>query len=145
MAEPRDTAERLIKALNDGDETALTDLLAEDVTLDAPGGVRRRGVGATARYLMSWVNGFPGCRVTFIRLLVEGNDVVQVLRFEGTHTATLEGQGEDFPATGRLLDLQMVWIGRYDHRLLVALQLNFDRLDLMTQLGLTTRRPVATV
>jgi hypothetical protein len=143
MPEPRDTADRLVNAFNAGDETALADLLAEDVTLDASGGVRRRGVGAAARYLMSWVNGFPGCRAASISQLVEGDRVVQVVRFEGTHTATLEGQGADFAATGLPLDLQMVWIGRYQYGLAVALQLYYDRLDVTTQLGLTVRQPAA--
>lgn len=95
MSEPNGTADRLVLAINAGDETELSDLLAEDVTLEAPSGVRRRGVGASARYIMSWVGGFPGCRLTVVGRVVDRDQVVQELRFQGMHTATFEGQGAD--------------------------------------------------
>lgn len=143
MPTPTDTAALLVHAINAGDETALSDVLAEDVALEAPPGVRRRGVAASARYMMSWVSAFPGCRLLCVRQLVAGEWVVQELRFQGTHSATLEGEGEDWGATGRSLDLEMALFGHYQHRLAVELRFYFDRLDLMTQLGLMSRYPMA--
>lgn len=140
MPTPTDTADRLVHAINAGDETAQSDLLAEDVSLEAPSGVRRRGVGAAARYLMSWVSGFPGCSASSVRQLAAGDWVVQQLRFQGTHSATFEGQGEDWAPTGRPLDLEMVLVGRYRYGLAAELQFYFDRLEVMIQLGLTSRR-----
>ena len=58
------------------------------------------------------------------------------------HGATLEGQGEDWPATGRSLDLEMVLVGRYEHGLAAELPFYFDRLELMTHLGPTSRHPL---
>ena len=137
MADARDTAMRLLQAFNAHDDEAVRALCAPNSRLEAPGEVRILGRDALSGQAVVMFNAFPGARITAQNELVDGPRVIQEFIFEGFHAGPLVGSAGTIPATGRKITVRGVLVGRYERNLATDLRLYFDRLEVITQLGLT--------
>jgi predicted ester cyclase len=138
MADSRDTAVRLLQAINAHDEELLRALCAPNSRLEAPGDVRLLGKDALVSHAVVLFNGFPDARITAQNELVGGPRVMQEFIFEGTHTGLLVGAVGTIPATGRKVVIRGVLVGRYERGVAIDVRLYYDQLDVLTQLGLTS-------
>jgi steroid delta-isomerase-like uncharacterized protein len=136
VADAKDTAERFVQAFNAHDENAITQLHAENITLDTPGGVRLHGSAAATKYAMGWLNGFPDGKQIVTKQIVAEPWVVQEFTMEGTHTGVLEGPAGKVPPTGKRVSVKGVSVGRYENGRAAEVRLYFDQAEVMTQLGL---------
>ncbi len=128
--------ERGIEAFNKGDLEQMARDSAPDITHTIPGGEVIKGPQAVKEYNQNWRNGFPDAKVVVERILPVGSTVTVQGRFTGTHTGTLRTPMGDIPATGRKVDVAVADITTVDRGLVSSTILYFDRVDLMTQLGM---------
>jgi predicted ester cyclase len=133
----RETAARLLQAFNAHDEAALRALCAPNSRLEAPGAIRLLGRDALVGYAVVLFDGFPDARVAAQNELVGGPRVMQEFIFEGTHSGSLAGTAGTIPETGRRVVVRGVLVGRYERGLAIDVRLYYDRLDVLTELGLT--------
>ena len=138
MADARDTAMRLLQAFNAHDEEAVRALCAPNSRLEAPGEVRILGRDALSAQAVAMFNAFPTARITAQNELADGPRVIQEFIFEGFHAGPLVGSAGTIPATGRKITVRGVLVGRYERNLATDLRLYFDRLEVITQLRLTS-------
>lgn len=139
MADGRDTAARLLKAFNAHDEEAVRTICAPNSRLEAPGGIRLQGRDALARQAAALFDGFPGARITAQNELVDGPRVIQEFIFEGTHRGSLVSAAGTVEATGKRVVVRGVLVGRYERGLAIDVRLYYDRLEVLSQLGLSSR------
>jgi predicted ester cyclase len=135
MAQAKDTAARFIAAFNAHDESALRELNATDAKFEAPGGVNLTGRDASSGYAIAWLKAFPDANMIVRNEVVSDPWVVQECRFEGTHTAPLQGPNGMIAATGRRLVSNCVQVGRYENGQAVHVRLYYDQIDVLAQLG----------
>jgi predicted ester cyclase len=139
MADARDTAVRFLQAFNAHDEGAIGALCAPNSRLEAPGEVRLLGRDALVSHAVVLFNAFPDARITAQNALADGPRVMQEFIFEGTHSGPLVGAVGTIPATRGKVVVRGVLVGRYERNLAIDVRLYYDRLDVLTQLGLTPR------
>ncbi|GAC1613322.1 MAG: hypothetical protein NVS9B1_21710 [Candidatus Dormibacteraceae bacterium] len=133
--EARAVVERGLDAFNRGDLEQIARDAAPDITYTVPGGQVFEGPQAVKDYNQSWRNAFPNAKVEVDQLLPLGNTVTVQGRFIGTHAGTLVTPMGDIPATGKKVVGAFVQIFTIDRGLVSSVALYFDRVDLMTQLG----------
>ena len=136
MADAQQVGADFVAAFNDHDESRIRELNAENAVIEAPGDVHVEGREAATQYGMAWLNAFPDARLNVKNELVSGDWVVQEFTFEGTHEGTLSGPGGEIPATHRRLNGRGVQIFRVEGEAIADTRLNFDQVQVMTQLGL---------
>ncbi len=123
-----DAVERATEAFNAHDLERLADALADDVICRAPGGVHERGKAACVEFHRRWLADFPDAHVEVrARHAVDG-----VVIEEGT----IRGMHEGVAATGRSVSLDYVRTVSVRDGKHVSLDLMFDRLLMLEQLGL---------
>jgi steroid delta-isomerase-like uncharacterized protein len=130
----RENALRLCDAMNRHDLTATGDLLADDFFSHAiarqPGleQGRQGGVAATRAFIAA----FPDYHLEVLDLVVEGDRAVLRFRETGTH----RGDDLGIPASGRRMDVEGVYIWRFDDEGMLAEAWAFqDNLAFLQQLG----------
>ena len=70
-------------------------------------------------------------------LVVEGDHVVELARYTGTHTGTWRSpDGAEIPATGRKLDFPFVGVFRVEDGEISSIRIYYDQVEVFTQLGL---------
>jgi len=136
MGETRDVVERWTEAFNAHDRDQLHALHAEDIEFTAPGDVELRGAEAVTEYAMSWINAFPDSTLSAHMTHVDGDWATQQFSFEGTHTGTLASPQGDIPATNRRLKGRGCQCSRVHGDKITAVDLYFDQVQVLTQLGL---------
>jgi predicted ester cyclase len=136
MASPKEVARQWLDGFNAHDEGRIRELTAEDAVMSAPGDVELRGRDAVTGYAMAWLNGFPDARITVHEELADGPSVAQRFTFEGTHSGPLEGPSGTIPPTGRRLTGRGIQVLRIENDAAREVQLYFDQVQVMTQLGL---------
>jgi len=116
---------------------------AEDAIYESPAdGFRREGVDAIMEYTTTnlWVP-FPDAKITVRHIVVDGNQVVLDAVLVATHTGPFsrvtDGGGiAEIPPTNRhFVGHAVDWLTIVDGLIAVD-RLYFDRLELLTQLGL---------
>ncbi len=133
--ESRAVVERGIAAFNRGDLEQGARDAAPDITYTLPGGQILKGPQAVKEYNQNWRTAFPDAKVEVDQVLALGGTVTVQARFTGTHSGTLVTPMGDIPATGKKVDGAFVQIITVDRGLVASTHLYFDRVDLMTQLG----------
>ena len=129
-ASDHDAVESATKAFNAHDLQALSDVLADEVTCRAPGGVEEKGKAACVGFHRRWLADFPDAQLEVRARHVIGHVVVEEGTFRGTH--------EGVAATGRSVCLDYVRLVRAHDGKQVSLDLMFDRLLMLEQLGLVS-------
>src|SRR5262249_900638 len=129
----REAFERGTETFNAHDIDAFTEVLAEDVVFQAPGGVRGEGKTACAAFFGSWFGAFSDADVDGHRLHVVGDVAVEEGTFTGTHDGVLHAPTGDVPPTGRPVRIAYIQVLRFLDGKHVSFNLMFDRLLMLEQ------------
>jgi len=136
MTDTKTVADAAVATFNAHDEPGIRALYAENAVFEAPGDVRVEGPDACTEYVMVWQRAFPDAGLTVHHEVVAGDTAVHEFTFEGTHTDTLVGPAGEIPATNRHLVGRGVEVIRVADGKIVAFNLYFDQVQVLTQLGL---------
>ncbi len=134
--EAKAVIERDIKAFNAHDLEALSRDSAPDIEGTAPGDVKLKGPQAVKEYNQNWRTAFPDARIRVNNIVALGNTVVVEGEFSGTHAGTLVTPMGDIRSTGKKVRDEFVQVFTIDRGMVSNVRLYFDRMSLMTQLGL---------
>ena len=88
---------------NDGDERAISELLAEDFSFRGSLGMDLRGREAFTEYVKSIRTSLAGYRCDILDCVTEGDNSFAKMRFSGIHVAPFRG----YSATGKPVE----WLG----------------------------------
>lgn len=123
-----DVVERAVETFNADDLDGFADVLADDVICRAPGGVAEKGKAACVEFHCGWLADFPDGHVEVRARHMVDHVVVEEGTFRGTH--------EGVAATGRSVCLDYVRVVEVRDGKQVSVDLTFDRLVMLEQLGL---------
>jgi uncharacterized protein (TIGR02246 family) len=115
-------------AFNAHDLERLSALLHEDVVFPAPGGIEGEGRAACVDFYRRWFAEFPDARVDVRTTQIVDDIAVEEGTFTGTHTGVAP--------TGRPVALDYVQVLRLRDGRHASVELMFDRLLMLEQLGL---------
>ena len=132
----REAFERGTETFNAHDIDGFAEVLAGDVTFQAPGGIRGQGRSECAAFFGGWFEAFPDAHVDVHALHVAGDVAVEEGTFTGTHRGVLRTPDGDVPPTGRAVRVDYVQVLRFRDGEHVAFHLMYDRLALLEALGL---------
>jgi predicted ester cyclase len=109
--------------------------MAPDASFSAPG-IALRGRAPIRQFVEGFQQAFPDIQHRIDRILVSGDTLIVEGRFTGTHSGVLRTPGGDVPPTGRRLEVPEVQLVSVVDGLAASLRTYFDRLEMLTQLGL---------
>jgi len=132
----REAFERGTDTFNAHDIEGFTEVLAEDVVFEAPGGMRGTGKEACAGFYGGWIAAFPDAHVDIHGVHIVGDVAVEEGTFTGTHDGTLHTPTGDIPPTGRPVEVDYIQVLRFRDGKHASFNLMFDRLLMLEQLGL---------
>lgn len=135
MKNPREVWNTAFMAFNSKDEKKCRELWAPDVEVTAPGGMTFKGIDQTLEFLRSWWTAFPDMKVTNDRLCIDGQTVVEVGEFMGTHRGVFNTPMGNIQPTNKHVRGKFVQIHEIRNDKIVRQHLTFDRMELMEQLG----------
>lgn len=132
----REAFERGTETFNAHDIDAFTEVLADEVVFEAPGGMQGEGKEACAGFFGSWFTAFPDAHVDVHDVHFVDDVAVEEGTFTGTHEGVLHTPTGDVPPTGRPVSVQYIQVLRFRDGKHVSFHLMFDRLLMLEQLGL---------
>jgi hypothetical protein len=132
----REAFEKGTDTFNAHDIDGFTSVLADDVVYTAPGGMSGHGKAACARFFAGWWDAFPDARVDVHAVHFAGDIAVEEGTFTGTHHGTWHSPAGDIAPTGRRVAVDYIHVLRYRDGMHVSFNLQFDRLEMLEQLGL---------
>ena len=132
----REAFERGTDTFNAHDLDGFATVLADDVTFEAPGGIRGQGKAACVEFFGSWFGAFSDAHVDVHQLHVVGDVAVEEGTFTGTHDGVLRSPTGEIPPTGRPVRIEYVQVLRFRDGKHASFDLLFDRLSMLEQLGL---------
>jgi len=121
---------------NSRDQESYFAIYADDCEVTAPGFTGKGRQGLT-EFWNAWHTGFSDNRVTVRLAIADDDHVVEESVFSGTHDGPLMSQdGSEIPATGRQVSVAFSSVTTMRGDQVVSTHFYFDRLDMLTQLGL---------
>ena len=132
----REAFTRGTDTFNAHDIDGFAEVLAEDVTFAAPGGLRGAGKQACVEFFGGWFRAFPDAHVEVHRLHILGDVAVEEGTFTGTHDGVLHNASGDVPPTGRPVSVDYIQVLRFRDGKHASFNLMFDRLLMLEQLDL---------
>jgi steroid delta-isomerase-like uncharacterized protein len=132
----REAFERGTETFNAHDVKGFTEVLADDVVFEAPGGMRGEGKEACAGFFASWFSAFPDAHVDVHQVHIIDDVAVEEGTFTGTHDGVLHAPTGDVPPTGKRVEIGYIQVLRFRDGKHVSFHLMFDRLLMLEQLGL---------
>ena len=132
----REAFEKGTQTFNAHDIDGFTSVLDDDVSYTAPGGITGRGKEACARFFAGWFEAFPDAHAVVHALHISGDVAVEEGTFTGTHQGALHTPAGDIPPTGRRVIADYVQVHHFRDGLIASVNLMYDRLELLEQLGL---------
>ena len=132
----REAFEKGTEAFNAHDIDAFSAVLTDDAVFRAPGGVSGAGKQACAEHYAGWFTAFPDAHAVVHALHVSGDVAVEEGTFTGTHQGALHTPAGDIPPTGRRVIADYVQVHHFRDGLIASVNLMYDRLELLEQLGL---------
>jgi uncharacterized protein (TIGR02246 family) len=135
-ASVREAFEKGTAAFNAHDREGFAEVLSDDVVFHASGGLHGKGRKACAESYAAWFSAFPDAHVEMRAVHVVGDVVVEEGTFSGTHKGVLHSPAGDIPPTGRRVRADYINVLRFKDGKHVAMNLMYDRLDMLEQLGL---------
>lgn len=137
----REAFERGTDAYNAHDMDAFAEVVADDVVVHGPGGVRTEGKPAFVEFFGGWLAAFPDAHIEVQDVNFADEVAVEEGTFSGTHDGVIHTPTGDIPPTGRAVNVPYVHVLRFRDGLHISFNLAFDRLLMLEQLGLV---PTAT-
>jgi predicted ester cyclase len=116
-------------------------VLADDVVFEAPGEMRGEGKPACLAFYGSWFDAFPDAHLEVHRVHFLDDVAVEEGTFTGTHHGVLHAPTGDIPPTGHPVRIPYIHVLRFRDGKHVSLNLVFDRLSMLEQLGLFPAPP----
>ena len=124
-------------AFNDRDIVTARSILADDVAFRAPGMPEAHGADAGIAFDKVWWDACSDAHSDILQNVLVGDDtVIQRGRFHGTHDGILRTPMGEIEPTGKAIDGLYVWVFRFAGEKIVDMELLFDRMHVMEQLGL---------
>jgi hypothetical protein len=137
MATAKEVVDRGLEAWRARDLDAFASLYSQDAELIAPGDMKVRGPDGARIFMTLWTEAFPDNDVHIDAEYVAGSVVMQEGTFSGTHSGNLRlPDGQVIPPTCRTLKAPYAEVFVVQSDQVVEDRLYFDRLELLTQLGL---------
>ena len=131
------------KALNDHDLDRLGSFQLNSVIQrdpQHPEGIK--GWEAIRAGLEPFLKAFPDIRSVTERQFGAGDWITQLSYFQGTHTAPLElPGGPTIPATNKSVRLPVAFVSRLEGGKFAEINVYFDQMSMMAQLGLAPQAP----
>ena len=121
---------------NAHDIDGFAEVVADDVTFTAPGGMRGQGKEAWSAFYAGWLEAFSDAHVEIQDVHFIDDIAVEEGTFSGTHDGVLHTPTGEIPPTGRAVSLDYIHVLRYRDGLHASFNLVFDRLLMLEQLGL---------
>ena len=143
MSDTKKVLERAIELWNANERELWATLYADDVVYEAPGGARISGLSnLKEQYFDALLTAAPDRVSTDVILIAEGDHVVELARYKGTHTGPLRSpDGGEVPATGRSFDFPFVGVFRVGNGKIRSIRIYYDQIELFAQLGLLPGAP----
>ncbi len=138
----REAFERGTHTFNAHDMEGFADVLADDVALAAPGGMRGVGKAACVAFFGGWFDAFPDAHVDVLACHILDDVAIEEGIFTGTQNGVLQSATGDIPPTGRSVKIDYIQALRFRDGKHVSFNLMFDRLLMLEQLGLAGQPPV---
>ena len=132
----REAFELGTEAFNAHDIDGFAQVLADDVSFQAPGGMRGEGRTACTEFYGTWFTAFPDAHVDVDAVHFIDDIAVEEGTFTGTHHGVLPSATGDIPPTGRAVAVAYIQVLRFREGKHVSFKLMFDRLQMLEQLGL---------
>ena len=138
MSDPKHVLEQAIERWNSNDRDGWAALYTDDVVYEAPGGARISGLAdLKEQYFDALVTAAPDRSSRDVVLIAEGDQVVEVARYTGTHTGTWRSpNGVEIPATGKTVDFPFVGVFQVREGKISSIRIHYDQVEVLTQLGL---------
>ncbi|GAB3313612.1 hypothetical protein GCM10027451_27600 [Geodermatophilus aquaeductus] len=136
MGQAREIMDRITAAAGAGDRDALLRLYAADAVAETPEGRRLDSREAIADDLLSFVQAFPDMTWESRATFEAGDTAIDEGWVVGTHTGVLSLPDGDVPPTGRTMRLRECDLITVRDGVAVAHRFYYDRLELVSQLGL---------
>jgi ketosteroid isomerase-like protein len=124
------------ETFNAHDLDGFAQVLADDVSFIAPGGLHGEGKTACVAFFGSWFDAFSDARVDVHALHITGDVAIEEGTFTGTHDGVLSTPTGDIAPTGRSVSVDYLQVLRFRDGKHVSFNLMFDRLSMLEQLGL---------
>jgi len=132
-----DLVELTTTTWNDRDRAGWRECYVEDCEMLAPGVVDGTGGAALLQFWDETMEAFPDNRITVVRVVAQGDLLVEESRIDATNTGPMAGpDGTPIPPTGRSLSLPFAGIHRIDGDHIVSSHFYWDTFDMLGQLGL---------
>ena len=131
----REAFDRGTNTFNAHDMTGFAEVLADDVSFAAPGGIRGEGKTGCAEFFGAWFGAFPDAHVDVQWCHFIDDVAVEEGIFSGTHNGVLHSPIGDLPPTGRSVEVQYVQVLRFRDGKHVSFNLMFDWLTMLQQLS----------
>jgi ketosteroid isomerase-like protein len=132
----REAFEQGTATFNAHDIQGFTQVLADDVAFQAPGGMRGQGNSACAEFFASWFDAFPDAHVDVHAVHLIDDVAVEEGTFTGTHDGVLHTPTGDIQPTSRPVRIDYIQVLRFHDGKHTSFNLIFDRLQMLEQLGL---------
>jgi len=126
--------------VHEGDFDKAFSVFTEDVERTMTGAGTLRGLDAFRAVIRVFPDAFPDIEFTVHTWVETGDWLVVEGRVRGTHTGPLKTPEGEIPATGKRLDLRFVDILQARGDKFCLLHVYFDRLEMMSQLGVIPGR-----
>jgi ketosteroid isomerase-like protein len=132
----REAFEKHTEAFNSHDIDGFAGALADDVVFRAPGGMAGERKPAFIQFFGGWLDAFPDAHVEIHDLHITGDVAVHEGTFTGTHHGGLHAPAGEVRATGRPITLDYIEVLHHRDGKQVSVNLMYDQLLLLEQLGL---------
>jgi steroid delta-isomerase-like uncharacterized protein len=119
------------------DAAALAQDYADDCSVESPTGGTHTGRTAVERVLEAVFDGLGDLKTHTDTLLIDGNQVAQVMRIEGTNAGGFMG----LPASRKPFHLAAVFLYEFRHRKIFRERRIYDFTGLLTQIGVLKTKP----
>jgi len=132
----REAFDKQTEAFNSHDIGGVADTLADGIVIRAPGGMGGEGKAVCTQFFGVWLDAFPDAHLQIHDLHITGDVAVEEATFTGTHQGVLHSPAGEVPATGRRVKVDYIAVNRYRDGKVVSVNLMYDQLLLLEQLGL---------
>ena len=123
------------EGVQEGDLDKALSVFTDDVERTMSGAGTLHGLDTFRAVIPVFPNAFPDIEFAVHRWVEAGDTLVVEGRVRGTHTGPLKTPEGEVPATGKRLDLPFVDILQARGDTICLLHVYFDRLEIMSQLG----------
>lgn len=133
MGQARATVDKFYELFADGRITDSVELFDPAcITLMPTGALNQSEHEAMGH---TFKNAFPDAHMVVDRAVENGNEIVVLGQFKGTHKGDLQSPGGTIPASGNALDLRFIDYFKVEDGRIVDHQTIFDQMELLGQLG----------